>query len=904
MGTKLLRTKLFIPPARSGLVYRTRMIEELNASQQHRLTLLSAPAGFGKTTLLSEWIASSDLKTRVAWVSHDKGDNDPDLFWSYIVAAFQTIDPNLGSEILEALLSPQPPPIEPMINELINEITRFVDPVTLILDDFHVITEPSIHENVARLLDNLPVQLHLIISSRADPPWSLAQLRAHGELIELRAADLRFTSDEVVAFLNDAMELGLSAESIAALDARTEGWIAGLQLAAISMQGRDADAFIQAFSGSHRFILDYLVEEVLDRQSADIREFLLKTSILERMMASLCDRVANCTDSQDILSYLESANLFVLPLDDDRCWYRYHHLFSELLRNQLALNLPDQSSELHQRASVWFEEQGFTEETISHAFAARDYERAARLVEKNAMDMLHQSKYNILSSWIAALPQELVQERPWLCMYQSWTWHWAGMREEGEDYLLIAERILTDPALIESPDEGPAGIRVNDEDVQLLPGYIATVRAHYAATDENVPRAIEQAQKALQLLPEDDYYTRGTAAVALGAAYWGMGDVKNAEKAFYSSAANALRGGYQYRASSALVYYGMQLVKQALLLEAEKTFREALALSTGPGGRRFPNAGFPLAKLAELACEWNKLDEARKYVDESVEMCEQLGHVDLLAEAYAALARVQLVQGEFEAVTQTLREGDQLLRESKLDPWIRCWLDASRVRLWLSTDRLDDAVRWAEMSGLNLNDTFSYHHDLEHINLARIFVAKGVRQPSGPYLADALDLLDRLLDASESAGWTHQGIEILVLKAIALHNSGDGRLALAALGRALKLAEPGGYVRTFIDEKVQIAHMLRELAHQGENVDYVNRLLGAVAAQKGDDREIILVDPLSDREMQVLRLLATQLSVPEIADELFITVNTVRSHVKSIYSKLNVNRRMAAIQRAEELGLL
>ena len=936
MSTQLLKTKLYIPPARPGLVPRPRLIKRLNAAPlSGKLTLISAPAGSGKTTLLSAWInpspsvalrglsypVSSTQSPKFAWLSLDEADNDPVRFWAYFIAALQTIHQDIGQAALSTLQSPHPPPIETLLTEVINEIAGIADPpltsfapasrstaewtgrsFVLILDDLHVIVEPQINEGLAFLLDHLPPQMHLILSSRADPPWPLARLRARREMTELRAKDLRFTSQEAATFLNDVMKLDLSPKDIAALEKRTEGWIAGLQMAALSMRGRkDTSGFIRAFGGSHRFILDYLLEEVLDQQSPAVQDFLLKTCILERMTVSLCDAVrfgktespgnlpetavADGAGSQTILAHLEQANLFLLPLDDERRWYRYHHLFSELLRNQLASIYPEQASILHQRASGWFEENDFTTEAISHAFAAQDHERAARLIEKYAQGMLHQSKHTVLSSWIEALPDKLVQKRPWLCVYQSWTRHWAGMRKGGEDCLKNAERLL---------DSSPF---LTEKERRILPGYIATVYAHYAAINEDIPRAMEQAQKALGLLPEDDHYTRGTAAIALGAAYWGMGDVSNAKQAFTECASNALQGGYHYRASSALCYVGMQQVKQARLLEAEETLHKALALSLGPGGRRLPHAGYPLIKLAELACEWNDLEQARRDADEGVKLCTQLGHVDLQAEAYAALARVQLAQGDFAGVKHTLQRADQLSRETKLDPWAICWLDDCRLRLWLFTGKLEQAIRWTRTSGLRVDGKLDYQHDLKHINLARVLVAQSARQPSGPHLDDALDLLARLLQAAESAGWVHETIKVLILKALALHAAGDGEGALAALGRALTLAQAGGYVRIFLDEGAVMDKLLHQAAARGMAVDYVGKLLAAFGAD-------VPPELLTEREMELLRLLTTPLSSQEIAQELVISVNTVRSHIKNIYSKLDVHSRHAAIARAKELKLL
>lgn len=905
MSPELLRTKLFVPKIRVKNVSRPRLIQRLQDWEERKLVLVSAPAGFGKTTLLSEWIETCTLSPFTAWVSLVATDNDPHLFWSYIIAAIQTIKPQLGEDILGALQNPQPPPINPIVNDLINELTSLVDPLILVLDDFHVIDNIAINNSMEKLLENLPVAMHLVISSRADPPWLRASLRAKGEILELRTEDLRFNTDEVNTFINESMGLELSSELVSALDKRTEGWIAGLQLAALSMQGRDPNQFIDNFSGSHRFILDFLVEEVLTLQPGRIRDFLLKTSILDRMNASLCNALLEIENSQQILIEVENSNLFVIPLDEERRWYRYHHLFSDLLRNQLVQNYPDQVPLLHQRASGWLEAQDYLEDAVRHAFAAKDDQRAASLVEKSARELLHLSKYSLLSMWIEALPDDLVKSRPWLCVYKSWTRHWAGLREGGERYLDYAENTLVRDS-IPAKQAIKEGIGRDDfsESELALAGTIATVRAHYAVIEEEVQRAIIEALHAMDLLPEDDYFTRSTAAVALGAAYWGMGDVDKAAKAFEDCAANAIKGGFKYRASSALVYLGMQQVKQGRLLQAEGTYKTAVSLAEGPGGRRYPNAGYPLVKLAELACEWNNLEQARQEAEEGVELCGQLGHVDLMAEAHIALARVQLAEGDFSGLEHSLQVVERLQMDSKLDAWIPTWLDDCRVRYWLATDQMDEALQWVNVVGSGLGDSFNFHQDLAHINLARILIAHGILQSDATDLVKGMDLLDRLLPVARSAGWVHESIRIMVLQSIALQAAGKSEKAVEILAEALELAQAGGYVRTFIQEGPQIKVQLERLSGAGEHRNYALRLLSVLEVEGEVTRKTLLVDELTDREMEVLRLLVTHLPVPDIAEELYVSVHTVRSHVKSIYNKLNVHSRIAAVERARELRLI
>jgi len=899
MTDPLLRTKLYISPLRSEIVPRPRLIERLDTALGRKFTLLSAPAGFGKTTLLREWISNRDLST--AWFSMDKGDNDPNRFWTYVVAALQTVEPQFGVNVLAALQTPQPAPIESLLVELINEIAGFpsqpfgelVDRnLVLILDDYHLITESRVHDSLYFFLDHLPPLIHLVISSRSDPPWPMASLRARRMMTELRAEDLRFSSQEVTAFLNAIMKLDISPADVAALEKHTEGWIVGLQMAALSMQKRsDISAFVQAFTGTHRFILDYLLEEVLDQQLPEYQEFLLKTSLLDQMNAQLCDAILDRSDSHAILAQLEQANLFLIPLDDQRKWYRYHHLFSELLRNQSALIYPEEVRGLHSKASQWLEEQDFIDETIAHAFAAHDYQRVARLCEKFAREMLQQQKHKVLYSWIEALPPELVEQRPWLCVYQAWTRHWAGMRAGGETCIETAERVLESDSTLE-PDQR-----------NLLAAYTATVRAHYALVNERLAFAIKQAESALRLLPKEDYYARSTAGIALGGAYWGKGKVALAEQAFKECASTAIKGGYTYRASSALCYAGMQQVKQSKLKGAEKTFRQALSFAQGPGGQQYPIAGYPLVKLGELACEWDCLDQSREYVEKGMELCVQLGNVDLIAEAYVSLARVQLAWRDEGGLQATLQQAEELSIETKLDPWVHTWLDEIRIRAWLSAGNLHQATHWLESAGLDDRDEFNYHHDLQHINLARVLVAQLVAKSEEADRDRCLKLLARLLRVTDELGWLHHKIQVLILQAMAFLASHNQGAALHALKQALSLAEPGGYIRIFTSEGGIMGELLQPLTYQGKVGDYASDLLRALV-KSDSSLQIGLVEPLTPRELEVLEFLITSLSVPEIAKELVISTHTVRTHIKNIYSKLGVNRRLDAIQAAKEHNLI
>ena len=933
MSTELLRTKLFIPRPRpvAQRVPRPRLVERLNAGLGCKLTLISAPAGFGKTTLLSEWVSSSDPRGRVAWISLDKGDNDPTRFWSYVIAALQTVHPGLGGPALAMLQSPHPPSIESVLTGLINEIaTARTDWVALVLDDLHTITNPQINDALGSLLGNLPAQsgpgeqgqgIHLTASGRADPPWALARLRARGELNELRADDLRFTYQEAAAFLNVAMKLSLSPDDVAVLEERTEGWVVGLQMAALSMQGRqDVSGLVKAFTGSHRFILDYLVEEVLDQLPPTIQEFLIKTSVLESLSASLCDAVADRDDSQTVLAQLDRANLFLVPLDDERRWYRYHHLFADLLRNRLEQALAEEVPALHRRASAWYEDERLIAKAIDHAFATNDMERAARLVERGAIEAIFQCEHSTLLRWLETLPVQAIHTRPWLCVYLAWSRYWIGPRDQVGHWLQAAERAL---AIAPSPN----ALGITKAERRQIAGNICALRAHQAHHDEDLPRVLRMAQHAIELLPEGDSIC-GSSMLVLGEAHWGLGDLKSAARALSETKQIALNVGNLSLAVVATCRLAHKSVKQSRLHKAFETCQEALRLATHPSGRQLLSAGHAKVRMSQLLYEWSNLTKASSHLGEGMEECAQWGPVDAVVESHVSLVRLQLAQGNTGSALDTLKQAEQRAQGQSLDPWISTWLDDCRVRLWLATGRLDAAIQWSASDGPRFDGPLSYHRDLDHVNLARVLCAQGAQDPSGPYLTQALDLLDRLLQAAELAGWTHDAIKISVLKALALHAHGDTEKALFALRNALSLAEPGGYVRTFVDEGAPMAQLLSRILAQPRDLsgkarpegqpaarrsiaaDYVPKLLTVLAAEITPEaatpqpHPAPLIESLTERELEVLQLLSTTLSTAEIANELYIAVSTLRTHTKSIYGKLDVHSRREAIARAQALQLL
>ena len=889
MATPLLKTKLYIPPVRPERVSRPRLTEQLNAGVGRKLTLVSAPAGFGKTTLLSEWVAGSEWP--VAWLSLDDSDNDPRRFWSYVIAALQTVQAHWGAAALGALQSPQPPPIEALLTGLINEIAEVADPFVLVIDDFYAMTGHKVRNGIVFLLDNLPPQMHVVLSGRVDPPLPLARLRGQGQLAELRAADLRFTPGEAAAFLNDVMGLGLSADDIAALDGRTEGWIAGLQMAALSIRGRQNVAgFIKAFSGSHRFILDYLVEEVLDRQSSEVQEFLLETSVLETLTGSLCDAVTGRDDCWTTLSRLSRANLFLVPLDDERRWYRYHHLFADLLRSRLEQMRPHHVPALHRRAGEWYEQNGLIVEAVRHALAAGDIERAARLVEGNGLTMMGHGELTTVMRWLDALPDEMVRSRPWLSIARAWALLYVGQLDAVEPLLQDVENA--------SRDLGPGRIT-------HVKGHIAAIRAEVAYVRGEMSRTAALSSEALECLPVDDSMARGFAAAHLAYALYWSGDLAAADKALENAYAIAHATGDSHIAVMVLCDLATVQIDRGQLGRVVDTLTRALRLAdqyVGRGGQRPPSIGHAYTYMARVLFEWNDLSGALRYAQEGNELCRLWRQPETLTSSYYSLAKVLQAIGDAQGALDAVQKASRLAAD--LSPWLAARVSAREALVRLAGGDLRAADRWRQACGLSAGDRPGFQQRFLYRTLARVLIAQGREQSNVRLLDQAVGLLSRLLEASKAAGATGYVIEVLVLQAMALQAQGKMAQSLTALEHALSLAGPEGYVRTFIDEGTQMNELLRRAAVRGIAPQYVSRLLLAQREIPSHPHTATLIEPLSERELEVLRLLNTRLPHTEIAAELFISINTVRSHIKNIYSKLNVHNRMAAVQRADELGLL
>ena len=908
-GIPLLETKHYIPKWRSGLVSRPRLIERMHQGIERKLTLVSAPAGFGKTTMLAEWLAATPASKRAAgWVSLDQSDNDLAFFWAYFITALRKVQSEVGDNALSLLHAPQPPPIESVLTTLINEINAIEEDFALILDDYHVIDAEPVHGGIAFLLDHLPPQMHLIIASRSDPPLPLARVRGRGESTELRASDLCFTPDEAATFLNEVMGLGISASDVAALERRTEGWIAGLQLAALSMQGReDVPEFVAAFSGDDRYIVDYLVEEVLQRQPEGVRSFLLQTAILDRLCGPLCDAVTRQEDGRGMLEALERGNLFVVPLDDKRRWYRYHHLFADVLQAHTLAEQPDHVPGLHRRASAWYERQGLPSDAIHHALAAEEFEHAAGLIELEARAMRINSQEATLFGWVKALPDELVRARPVLSVYYAFALL-PGEPEAAEARLRDAERWLDATADRSERPEAPAAemVIVNEEELRSLPGMISVARAYRAGALGDVPNNVKHARRALDLLPEDDYLWRGAAAALLGIAYWTSGDLEAAYQSIADGKASMRMAGDVSSAISITYLLADIRMAQGRLREATGASQRALQLAAEHGEPAPQGTAEVYVVLSELHREQDDLETATQHLMTSKALGEHAAFKETRHRWYIAMARIKAAQGDPDGALDLLDEAERQFIGNPV-PDVRP-IAALKSRVWVAQGRLSEALGWVRERGLRVNDDLSYLREFEHITLARVLIARYKSDEEYRSIHEAVGLLERLLKSAQEGERMGSIIEILMLQALAHQAQGNIPSALGPLERALTLAEPEGYVRIFADEGEAMRDLLRHATVGGIAGAYTRRLLSAFdeppASTAVQATPAGLVKALTRRETEILRLIAAGLRNQEIGDQLFISLATVKRHVSNVYGKLGVTHRTEAITRANELNLL
>lgn len=877
MAIQILATKLFIPQHRINGVSRPHLIERLNEGLANgcKLTLISASAGFGKTTLVSEWVANCGRP--VAWLSLDKRDSDPARFISYLVKALQTIKAGLGDELLAALQSPQPLQVEIILTSLLNEISASSEKFMLVLDDYHAIDSQAVDQSLAFLIERLPSQLHLVIATREDPSLPLTRLRARGQLTELRVADLQFTPAEAAEFLNRVMGLNLSNEDVAALESRTEGWIAGLQLAALSMRGhQDTASFIKSFTGSNRFVLDYLIEEVLGQESEKIRAFLLHTSILDRMYGPLCDAVLldPSTSGQQVLEQLERANLFIVPLDNERHWYRYHHLFGDLLRKRLEQSLThEEIAMLHIRASEWYENNDLILEAFRHAAAINDIERAILLMENRKMPLHVRGTATTMLDWLESLPDSVRNARPVLWWKQASLRLTIGQTIGVEEKLQAAETALPSTAL--------------DETTRDLIGKIAVTRASLAQVQIHVETIFIQARRALEYLSSNNLSLRSSATCALGYAHFWQGNWDEANRAYTEAYSLAQAAGDIPNSILALIRQG-QLYKDRIQLHlAVETYQHALQLL---GDYANPNAIVAYLGLTEVFYKWNDLDAAEQYAQQGLKLAQQYDQVhDRIIMSELHLALIKLARGDISRAAELILQAEQTARQNNYTPrqpniaYFKAWV-------YLKQGNLDAVAALASQNDLPLMR-------------ARVLIRQG--EPS-----TALELLEPVRQEAITHGMIIRLIDVMAVQSVALYAHDEKEKAVDLLAKLLALTEPEGCIRPFLEEGELMAQLLSEAAILGIMPDFTRKLLAVFESEKrksNDQPDLSpsrrLIEPLSERELEVLKLLRSELSGPEIAEQLIVSLNTLRTHTKNIFNKLGVNNRRSAIRRAEELDL-
>jgi LuxR family transcriptional regulator, maltose regulon positive regulatory protein len=909
----LLATKLHVPRPRPGFVPRPHLLEQLSKGTASGLILVCAPAGFGKTSVLAEWARCRPQP--VAWLSLDLGDSDPARFWRYVAAALDRLRPGIASRVAALLSGPQQPPLEAVLTAVVNELTGVGEETVLVLDDYHLVEDPAVHGSLAMLLERLPPQLRLVLASRADPSLPLARLRASGQLSELRERDLRFTATETAALLREATGLDLPAGTVAALEARTEGWVAGLQLAALSLRGHaDPAGFVATFSGSHRFVLDYLTEEILARQPEELVRFLLETSVLERLSGPLCDAVCGRGDSQRLLEQVERANLFLVPLDEERRWWRYHHLFADLLRARLQQADPARVTALHRAATAWCEKHGLADDAVRHALAAGQVTSAARIVEQHADELLLRSERATLQRWLDRLPAELAGARPRLLLARARLALHGGDLEAVEGPLDAAERAFAVAAAeAEEPYEPSVGRAASL--LANIPAIIALERAWLAELRGDPEATTAFAERAQAELGEGEWMLESVIRWEQGVAGWLRGELVEAERAFVASADRWSAAGEAALAAWACQYLGQLQRDQGRLDAALGTYRRALEVVATAGRPDPPSAGIAQVGMAEVAYQRSELDAALRHLTEGIALCRQLTYTQPLATGLATLAWIRQAAGDaagaLEAIEEAARVAPSPGVASLLNP-----VPALRARLALAHGDRAAAARWTDERGLSADDQPSYPREPEYLVLARVLLAQQAPQR-------ALGLLERLHALAAAQARAGSVIEVLALQALALAAAGDHERALAALAEALRLAAPEGYLRVFLDEGAPMAALLGRLATNPAKARavtatplaraHLDRLIQAFARhglpvlarpRPGGAMAPGLVEPLSARELEVLGLLADGRSNQGIASELVISLDTVKRHVSHVLDKLGAANRTQAVGRARDLGLL
>lgn len=916
MSAPILTTKFYFPPARSSFVSRPRLVEKLEHGLSGPLTLISAPAGYGKTTLMSEWRNGIGREYPLAWLSLDANDNDLARFISYFTFALVSLNPALASHTIPLVQSPQPPPVCEIVTTLINDVNEFDQQFAIALDDYHVITDQAIHGAITFLIENLPSQMHLVLLTRSDPPLPLSRLRSRGQLQEIRSEHLRFTIPEASSFFTRVMGIELSDEAIMAFETRSEGWITGLQLVALSIQGRNPESlagFVSDFAGTHHYIADYLVDEVLNRQSDVVREFLLCTSILDQLTGSLCNTLLDRGDGQNMLEMLERSNLFLTTLDDERRWYRYHHLFADLLKSRLRQNNPQRWIELHRRAAQWCEQQGMVEESVQYALTTEDYDLAGDLIEKVSGDVVSRERISLMMRWVKSLPKEVLYSRPRLCIYYAWTLSFGGYLDEAdiliryieeayEEYKSSGEKTIFHSRLTNLKNTPPQhGSELPFEDRLSI-----VFNLQHASIERfrDLEKARNYCEIALKHILVNDLENRSTALFFLGHIQLLNGETFLAQQTLQETVRSTqLIHGISVNLS-AVNYLGQAMILQGKLHQAMELYTQATRLMVDqPKSHRL---GIELIRLGDVQREWNELDEASQNIQEGLYLAESIGDFVFLRDGYIARSMLEHSLGNPESAAFYLQKAEQITRNTETARGITP-IKALQVRLWINMGDIQSAEQGIKALGFDIEnyasrDNLHFLDEYSLITLAHFYKASG-------HLGEARRLLDQLQTLAASAGRQGRVIEILIVQALTYYAGGEKTQAVESLTKALVLAEPEGYVRLLVDEGIRMEELLELVSKSGGVGDlapYVYKLLGSFPDRLANPQAPLqpLIEPLSQRELEILTLVAAGMSNHEIADQLVLATGTVKKHLNNIFGKLDVQNRTQCVARGRELHLL